>query len=125
MGTKYTLGIDFGTLSARALLVDLTTGEEVATALYEYPHGVMDAYLPDGKTKLMPDFALQHPQDYIDALKITISEILEKTGVDSEDIIGVCSDFTECSMLPVDEKGIPLCFQEKYKTNPHSYVKLW
>lgn len=125
MGTKYTIGIDYGTLSARALLVDINTGEEVATALYEYPHGVMDAFLPDRKTRLMPDFALQHPQDYIDALRKTVSEILEKTGVNNEDIIGICSDFTECSMLPVDENGTPLCFQEKYKTNPHSYVKLW
>lgn len=125
MGTKYTLGIDYGTLSARALLVDVNTGEEIATALYEYPHGVMDTYLPDHRTKLMPDFALQHPQDYIDALEYTISELLKKTGVNKEDIIGVCSDFTECSMLPVDARGVPLCFQEKYKTNPHSYVKLW
>lgn len=125
MGTKYTLGIDYGTLSARALLVDVSTGEEIATALFEYPHGVMDSYLPDQKTKLMPDFALQHPQDYIDALVSTISEIFEKTGVRKEDIIGICSDFTECSMLPVDREGVPLCFQEKYHSNPHSYVKLW
>lgn len=125
MDKKYTLGIDYGTLSARALLVDVNTGEEIATALYEYPHGVMDSYLPDHKTKLMPDFALQHPQDYIDALRYTITELFEKTGISKEDIIGVCSDFTECSMLPVDEKGKPLCFQEKYKANPHGYVKLW
>lgn len=125
MSTKYTLGIDFGTLSARALLVDIVSGQEIATALFEYPHGVMDTFLPDGATKLMPDFALQHPQDYIDAIKFTINEIITKTGVDSADIIGICSDFTECTMLPVDENGIPLCFQEQYKRNPHSYVKLW
>ena len=125
MGTKYTIGIDYGTLSARALLVDVSTGEEIAAALYEYPHGVMDSCLPDLKTRLMPDFALQHPRDYIEAFISTVSEILEKTGVSNDDIIGICSDFTECSMLPVDENGIPLCFQEKYKSNPHSYVKLW
>ncbi|MDD3168264.1 MAG: ribulokinase [Eubacteriales bacterium] len=125
MGTKYTIGIDYGTLSARALLVDVNTGEEIETALYEYPHGVMDTFLPDHKTRLMPDFALQHPQDYIDALQFTVTELLKKTGISKEDVIGICSDFTECSMLPVDEKGIPLCFQERYKTNPHSYVKLW
>lgn len=124
MSTKYTLGIDFGTLSARALLVDIVSGQEIATALFEYPHGVMDTFLPDG-TKLMPDFALQHPQDYLDAIKVTINEIITKTGVDSADIIGICSDFTECTMLPVDESGIPLCFQDQYKSNPHSYVKLW
>ena len=122
---KYTIGIDYGTLSSRALLVDINTGEEVATAIFEYPHGVMDTYLPDNKTKLMPDFALQHPQDYIDALGHTVSEIFRKTGISNEDVIGICNDFTECTMLPVDESGRPLCFQEKYKTNPHSYVKLW
>lgn len=125
MGTKYTLGIDFGTLSARALLVDVVTGEEVATTVFEYPHGVMDTFLPDGKTKLMPDFALQHPQDYIDAIQFTINEIIVNTGIRNEDIIGICSDFTECTMLPVDKNGIPLCFQDQYRNNPHSYVKLW
>ncbi len=125
MGAKYAIGIDYGTLSARALLVDVHTGEEVSTALYEYPHGVMDTFLPDEKTKLKPDFALQHPQDYMDALENIIPEIFDKTGICNEDVIGVCIDFTECTMLPVDEKGKPLCFQEKYKTNPHSYVKLW
>lgn len=125
MGTKYTLGIDFGTLSARALLVDIVSGQEIATTLFEYPHGVMDTFLPDGKTKLMPDFALQHPQDYIDAIKFTINEIIDKTGIRNDDIIGICSDFTECTMLPVDKNGIPLCFQDQYRNNPHSYVKLW
>lgn len=125
MGAKYAIGIDFGTLSARALLVDVNTGEEISTVLYEYPHGVMDTYLPDHTTKLKPDFALQHPQDYIEALGHTIPKIFRKTGISNEDVIGVCIDFTECTMLPVDEKGEPLCFQEKYKTNPHSYVKLW
>ena len=65
---NYTIGVDFGTLSARAVALELDTGIEAAEAVFEYPHGVMDVQLPCGK-KLPPQFALQHPQDYLDALK--------------------------------------------------------
>ena len=64
---SYSIGIDFGTLSGRALLIDVETGEELASSVYEYPHGVMDRELPCGK-KLPQDWALQHPQDYLDVL---------------------------------------------------------
>ena len=53
---KYTIGVDYGTQSGRAVLVEVATGKEIATAVKVYPHGVMDEYLPDGKTKLKPDF---------------------------------------------------------------------
>lgn len=69
---RYTIGLDFGTQSARAVLVEVDTGREVATAVEEYSHGVMDEYLPDGTTKLQPDWALQHPQDYLDVLEEAI-----------------------------------------------------
>ena len=69
MPTKYCIGVDFGTLSARALLVDVADGRELATATLDYPHAVMDERLPDG-TRLKPDWALQHPQDYLDTLQL-------------------------------------------------------
>ncbi|WP_127836795.1 ribulokinase [Clostridium prolinivorans] len=125
MSKKYTIGVDYGTQSGRAVLVDIATGEEVATAVKVYPHGVMDEYLPDGKTKLPPDWALQHPQDYIDVLSETIPTILKEANVDAEDVIGIGIDFTACTMLPIDKYGTPLCFYEELKSNPHSYVKLW
>lgn len=122
---KYSIGVDYGTQSGRAVLVEVGTGKEVATAVKEYTHGVMDEYLPDGTTKLEHDWALQHPADYLEVLQITIPEVLEKANVSNEDVIGVGIDFTACTVLPIDKNGIPLCFLPEFKQNPHSYVKLW
>jgi len=122
---KYSIGVDFGSLSGRSVLVNITTGEEVATAVHSYKHSVMSEYLPDNKTKLGKDWALQHPQDYLDILSITISEVLQKSGVSAEDIIGVGIDFTACTVMPTLKDGTPLCFLDEYKSNPHAYVKLW
>lgn len=121
---NYVIGLDFGTLSGRALLVDAETGEETAEAVYEYPHGVMDDSLPDG-TKLPPLWALQHPGDYIETLKHTVPELLKKSGVRSGQVKGIGIDFTACTVLPVDEKGVPLCFDPRFESEPHAYVKLW
>ena len=122
--SKYTIGVDYGSLSGRAVLVNTATGEELASAVYEYPHAVMDNSLPDG-TALGHDWALQHPQDYIDVLASTIPAVLEKSGVSPEDIIGIGTDFTACTVLPVKADGTPLCFLDEYKGHPHAYVKLW
>lgn len=125
MSKKFTIGVDYGTQSGRTVLVDIETGEELAIAVKIYPHGVMDEYLPDGTTKLAQDFALQHPQDYLDVLSETIPAVIKASKVKAEDVIGIGIDFTACTMLPTLKDGTPLCFLENYKTNPHSYVKLW
>ncbi len=125
MQKKYAIGVDFGTLSGRAVLVELDTGREVATAVKEYPHGVMDEYLPDGNVKLEHDWALQHPQDYLDVFAETIPAVLKESGVSPDDVIGLGIDFTACTMLPIDKAGKPLCFDERFRSNPHAYVKLW
>ena len=124
MGNKYTVGIDYGTLSARAVLTSVATGEVVRDAVYEYPHAVMDTLLC-GETPLPPDFALQHPKDYIEAFASTVSDVIGGSGVSPDDIIGVGIDFTCCTLLPVYADGTPLCFDEKFKNEPHAYVKLW
>ena len=77
---KYSLGIDFGTLSGRAVLVETDTGNIAATAVKDYTHGVMDEFLPDGVTKLEHDWALQHPADYIEVLAETIPAVLKDAG---------------------------------------------
>jgi len=125
MRSKYTLGIDYGTQSGRTVLVEVSTGREAATAVHAYPHGVMDEVLPDGRTKLPPDWALQHPQDYLEVLSETIPEVLKESGVSPEDVIGLGIDFTACTMLPVDTAGTPLCFDPTLAGRPHAYVKLW
>lgn len=125
MQKKYAIGVDFGTLSGRAVLVELDTGNEIATAVKEYPHGVMDEHLPGGNVKLEHDWALQHPQDYLDVFSQTIPAVLKESGVSPEDVIGVGVDFTACTILPIDKSGQPLCFDKKLESNPHAYVKLW
>lgn len=121
---KYSIGIDYGSLSGRAVLVNVQTGKEVATSILEYQHAVMENNLPDG-TKLGVDWALQHPQDYLDVLSHTIPDVLKQADIDAEDVIGVGIDFTACTVLPVKSDGTPLCFLEQYKSEPHAYVKLW
>lgn len=122
MSKKYVIGVDFGTLSARAVLFELATGEEVAESVFDYPHGVMDRELPCGK-RLPPKFALQHPQDYLDALKNTVGGVLANTDPAEVGALGL--DFTTCTILPVDENLTPLCMKEKWAQEPHAYVKLW
>ena len=121
---KYTIGVDYGTLSGRAVLVNARTGQELADAVYEYPHAVMDEQLPCG-VKLGTDWALQHPQDYLDVLAHTIPEVLRKSGVSADDVIGIGTDFTACTLLPTKRDGTPLCFLPEYEREPHAYVKLW
>ena len=122
---KYAVGIDYGTQSGRAVVVDCSNGDILSQSVLEYKHGVMDEYLPDGVTKLAPDWALQYPGDYIEVLEKTVPDALGKAGVDPADVIGVGIDFTACTMIAVDRKGTPLCFKDEMKHNPHAYIKLW
>ncbi len=124
MGKKYSIGLDYGTQSGRAVLVDVSNGEIIAQATKMYTHGVMDEYLPDG-TKLEPDWAIEHPADYIEVLEITVPAVLKESGIDPVDVIGIAIDFTACTMLPVDQDGVPLCFREELKKVPHAWLKLW
>ncbi|REJ12957.1 MAG: ribulokinase [Paenibacillaceae bacterium] len=125
MGKKYAIGIDYGTQSGRAVLVDLADGTEVADHVTPYPHGVIDEKLPGSGVRLEPDWALQHPDDYIEVLRRSVPAVLEMSGVDPDDVIGIGIDFTACTMLPVDAQGTPLCMLPPYRDNPHSWVKLW
>lgn len=124
MGKKYAIGVDYGTQSGRAVLVDLTNGHELADHVTPYRHHVMDEALPSG-IKLEHDWALQHPQDYIEVLEQSIPEVLKATGIPAEDIIGIGIDFTACTMMPVTGEGTPLCFFDHHADNPHAWVKLW
>jgi len=122
--SKYTIGVDYGTQSGRAVLVDVSNGNVIAQATQIYTHGVMEEHLPDG-TKLGPDWAIEHPADYIEVLEVTIPAVMKESGVSREDVIGMSIDFTACTMLPIDKEGVPLCFQEELKSVPHAWLKLW
>ena len=121
---QYVIGIDFGTLSGRAILVDAENGAEIAEATHVYPHGVMDEALPSGR-KLPPMFALQHPADYLEALSNTVPRLLEQTGVSPVQVAGIGIDFTASTVLPVNGDGTPLCMLPEFEGEPHAYVKLW
>lgn len=121
---KYTIGIDFGTLSGRCVVVDCENGRELAEAVCEYPNAVLDTQLPGGK-KLPAHYALQHPADYWQVLKTAVPEAVKKAGIVPEEVAGIGIDFTACTILPVDARGTPLCLHPEYADEPHAYVKLW
>jgi L-ribulokinase len=122
---KYSIGVDFGTQSGRAVLVEVDTGKEVATAVTPYRDGVIDEYLPGTNIKLEDDWALQNPDDYLDVLFTAVPKVIKDSGIDSADVIGLGIDFTACTMLPVAKDGRALCQFLEYKNNPHAWVKLW
>ena len=122
--SKYSVGVDFGSLSARALVAEIGTGRELGCASMDYPHAVMSRELPDG-TPLKPDWALQHPQDYLDCLRYTVAEALRQSAVDPADVVGLGLDFTSNTMLPIDASGEPLCFRPEFSAVPHAWVMLW
>jgi L-ribulokinase len=119
------VGIDFGTESARAVLVDVTTGAELASAMHRYPHGVIEDALPGGGPALPPDWALQDPDDYLEATGSTVRSVLASSGLDAGQVVGVGIDFTACTMLPTLADGTPLCTIPELRGEPHAWVKLW
>lgn len=122
--SKYAIGVDYGTLSVRALLVNIETGKEVATSVYEYSHAVMEERIPGG-TKLPSGWALQDPQDYLMGLITTIRDIMAKSNVFPEEVIGIGVDMTSSTVMTVKNDKTPVCLLPKFKDNPHAYVKLW
>ncbi|MBQ3210929.1 MAG: ribulokinase [Oscillospiraceae bacterium] len=121
---KYTIGIDYGSLSARAVLMRVSDGVAVASCVYEYPNAVLSDKLPSGR-QLPPDWALQVPSDYREALGATIPEILKLSGVSPEQVIGLGLDVTSTTMLPTTAEGLPLCELPQYASEPHAYIKMW
>ncbi|MEK3723992.1 ribulokinase [Paenibacillus sp. FSL H8-0034] len=125
MKKTYAIGVDYGTESGRALLVDISNGAEIATHVTKYAHGVIDERLPVSGRRLEADWALQHPDDYLEVLRQSVPAVVRESGVDPADVIGIGIDFTACTMLPLDRAGQPLCFDPQHRDNPHSWVKLW
>ncbi|MDE3133723.1 MAG: ribulokinase [Acidobacteriota bacterium] len=123
--SKLSIGIDFGTLSGRVLVLDLDGGEELAAVEVPYAHGVIEQTLPDDDERLPPDWALQHPLDYVDVVERGVPETLARAGVDPARVIGIGVDFTSCTVLPTSADGTPLCMQERWRGRPHAWPKLW
>jgi L-ribulokinase len=121
---QYVIGVDFGTLSGRAVVVRVSDGAELGSATHEYPHGVLETTLPGGR-RLGPDWALQVPEDYREVLRIAVPAAVAAAGIDPVDVIGIATDFTACTMIPCLSDGTPLNEVDGLADRPHAYVKLW
>ena len=121
---QYTIGVDFGTLSARAVLVQIQDGAVIAAAECAYPHGVMSDALPSGK-RLGRGWALQHPMDYLQALEEIIPKLMQASGISAHQVAGIGTDFTCSTTLPTLADGTPLCTLPAFSDEPNAYVKLW
>ncbi len=121
---RFAVGIDYGTESGRAVVVRVRDGELVSSVIVPYPDGVIDSRLPGGP-KLEPDWALQNPRDYLRVVERGVPKALKAAGVKAEQVIGLGTDFTASSPLPVKADGTPLCFLPKFRKHPHAWVKLW
>jgi len=126
LNRQYSLGLDYGTESARAVLLDVKSGELLRAAECSYRHGVIDSTLPtNSKVRLPKDWALQHPRDWIESFEFLVKSILKKSSVRSNQIIGIGIDFTSCTILPTTQEGIALSELPQFKKNPHAWPKLW
>jgi len=122
---QYVVGVDFGTLSGRALVVRVSDGLELASAVTDYPHGVMDTALATTGERLGPEWALQAPEDYVEVLRTAVPAAIREAGVDPAAVIGIATDFTASTPLPVTADGTPLSWLPEFAGRPHAYVKLW
>ncbi|MGA9364802.1 MAG: ribulokinase [Bacteroidota bacterium] len=126
MRNKYSIGLDFGTNSCRSLVVNLRSGKEIATDVFNYPTGE-SGILIDPKD---PNLARQHPRDYLDGISTTIPRLIRQARkadrkFDPNNIIGIGIDTTGSSPMPVDREGVPLAFSRKFKNNLDAMVWLW
>ena len=120
---KYAIGLDYGTLSVRALLVDISDGTAVAQSVYEYPHACMETHIPTGEP-LPPALSLQDPGDYMEGLITVVRGVMKESKVLPEEVIGIGIDFTSATIMPVKADKTPLSMTEEFKHEKHAYVKL-
>ena len=123
--TAHVLGIDFGTLSARVLVVRAADGAELACVEHPYRHGVMDRALPGTESELPPLWALQDPRDWLSVLREAVPVAVAQAGIDPASVAGVGTDFTASTPLPVLADGTPLCVLDRFAERPHAWPKLW
>jgi L-ribulokinase len=119
------VGIDFGTLSGRAVVVAVEDGAELGSAVHEFPHAVIDRELPASGERLPPDWALQDPEDWLEVLREAVPAALREAGIDAGDVVGIGIDFTASTPLPALADGTPLCRLDEYRERPNAYPKLW
>ena len=122
---QYVLGVDFGTLSGRAVVVRVRDGAQLGDATHSYRHGVVDRVLPGSGKRLGSEWALQIPNDYVEVLQHAVPAAVAAAGIEPGDVIGIATDFTACTVLPTLADGTPLCQLPAFRDRPHAYAKLW
>jgi L-ribulokinase len=119
------IGIDFGTLSGRAVVVRVADGAELGSAVHDYANGVIERELPTTGTSLPPQWALQDPDDWIEVLRRAVPAAVQAAGIAPDKVIGIATDFTASTPLPVLADGTPLCRLPELAGRPHAWPKLW
>ena len=130
---NYVIGVDYGTLSGRAVVVRVRDGKELGSGVFDYPHAVVTEALPadvagvaHGRAARLPgEWALQVPNDYRDVLRRAVPAAIADAGIDPAAVVGIATDFTACTMVPVKADGTPLNEVPGFANRPHAYVKLW
>lgn len=124
MDKIFSLGIDFGTSSVRAIVLDLQTGMEIASASHNYKSGEQGVIL----SKIDKRLARQNPADYLESMQIAVAAAIgaaKKNGMDVSCIKGIGVDATASTPIPLDKSLTPLCFSKKFKNNLNAYAWLW
>jgi L-ribulokinase len=122
---QYVIGVDFGTLSGRAVVVRASDGAELGSAVHEYSHGAVETRLPATGAPLPPHWALQVPDDWRAVLREAVPKAVAAAQVSASKVIGIATDFTACTILPTTSDGTPLCELDEFVGRPHAYPKLW
>jgi L-ribulokinase len=121
---RHVVGVDFGTRSARAVVVRVSDGEVLGGGESAYADGVLVERLPGGRP-LPPDWALQNPADWLTALRTAVPAAVRDSGVDPASFVGLGTAFTSCTVLPTDVAGRPLARLPGFADRPHAWPKLW
>ncbi|MET4095343.1 ribulokinase [Arthrobacter sp. UYCu712] len=130
-GTEnFVIGVDYGTLSGRAVVVRVRDGKELGSGVFDYPHAVLTSELPEDTAggagiRLPGEWALQVPNDYREVLRHAVPAAIADAGIDPAAVVGIATDFTACTMVPVNADGTPLNEISGFAGRPHAYVKLW
>ena len=123
--SDFTIGVDFGTQSVRAIVVRCSDGTTISESTFAYPHGVLDRSLPDGTPLPGPDWALADPNDYMTGLIHVVHNAVAKSGLAPEQIGAIAIAATACTLLPVNKDLVPLCCLDEYRSRPQAWCKLW
>ncbi len=118
---SYVIGIDYGTDSVRSVILDASNGEEMASAVFEYPRWKDGLYCDASQNQFR-----QHPLDYVEGLEATVKECLHKAGkIVASNIKAISVDTTGSTPVAVDRSGTPLALLPAFQNNPNAMFVLW